>query len=121
MDNNLGNDLRKLAMAGIGAVAAAADKSQEVLEELSKRGEEAVAQGRVVNEQLKHNLRQAVKDNITVVDADSLNAETLMNVLDKLSAEQRETLKAKLAELDKNQQEPQKQGEEGNTDEQPNG
>lgn len=45
----LSEDLRKLLMAGVGAVSVAAEKVPETLETLSKRGEETLAQGKVLN------------------------------------------------------------------------
>ena len=43
---SISEDLRKLAMAGLGAATLATEKTQEALESLSKRGEEAFAQGK---------------------------------------------------------------------------
>ena len=58
--------LRKLLLAGIGAAAIAKEKGGEVLELLSKRGEVTVEQGKVLNEELKHSVKEAIRDNVTV-------------------------------------------------------
>ena len=42
----LGNDLKNLLLAGVGAVAVTAEKSEELLKELVKRGELTVEQGK---------------------------------------------------------------------------
>ena len=58
--NSLSEGIRKLMLAGIGAVAATAEKSQEVLDDLVSRGEITVEQGKALN-QLKHNMEESRK------------------------------------------------------------
>lgn len=48
-------------MAGIGAVAATKEKSEGILDELVKKGELTVEQGKVLNEELKHNIKDAIR------------------------------------------------------------
>ena len=48
--DQLGESIRKLILAGIGAVAMTKEKSADVLKDLVKRGELTVDQGRVLNE-----------------------------------------------------------------------
>lgn len=48
--------IRKLLLAGVGAVATTADKSKEILDELVEKGELTVEQGRALNQDLKHTL-----------------------------------------------------------------
>jgi polyhydroxyalkanoate synthesis regulator phasin len=47
--DNLTDGLKKLLLAGVGAVALTADKSQEILDELVKKGELTVEQGKTLN------------------------------------------------------------------------
>ena len=58
--DQLSEGLRKLILAGIGAVAATKEKSEGILDELVKKGELTVEQGKVLNEELKHNIRENV-------------------------------------------------------------
>ena len=53
--------MKKIMLAGIGAVAVTAEKSKEVLEELVSKGELTVEQGKVLNEELKHNVKEAMQ------------------------------------------------------------
>ena len=46
--DQLSEGLRKLILAGIGAVAAAKEKSEGILDELVKKGELTVEQGKVL-------------------------------------------------------------------------
>ena len=58
----LGNSLKKIVLAGIGATAVTVEKSQEVLKDLVDKGELTVEQGKVLNEELKHNVKEKVKN-----------------------------------------------------------
>lgn len=58
--------IRKLVLAGIGAVAMTHERSEVVLNELIRRGELTVAQGKVLNEELKHNLKEALRESVTI-------------------------------------------------------
>ena len=52
MMNEIGENVKKLMLLGIGAVAATAEKSKEVVDELVKKGELTVEQGKTLNEEL---------------------------------------------------------------------
>lgn len=58
----LGEGLKKLALAGIGTAAYAVEKSADILDTLAKKGEETVEQGKVLNKELKHNVKSKIKD-----------------------------------------------------------
>ena len=60
----LTDGLKKILLAGIGTVAVTAEKSKEVLDEMVKRGELTVEQGKVLNQELKHNIKDTVKKNV---------------------------------------------------------
>ena len=62
----LSEGLRKLILAGIGAVAATKEKSEGILDELVKKGELTVEQGKVLNEELKHNIKDAIRETVTL-------------------------------------------------------
>lgn len=64
--DQLSDGIRKLILAGIGAVAATKEKSEVILDELVKKGELTVEQGKVLNEELKHNIKDAIRDNVTL-------------------------------------------------------
>ena len=85
--------LRKLILAGIGAVAATKEKSEVILDELVKKGELTVEQGKVLNEELKHNIKDAIRENVTIVTP----PDDVISAVDSLSDEQLEALKAHIA------------------------
>ena len=57
----LGSGLKKVLLAGIGAVAVTGEKSKELLDEMVKKGELTVEQGKALNEELKHNIKSTVQ------------------------------------------------------------
>ena len=97
--NNFSEDLKKVLLAGLGAVAVTAEKSKEVVEQLVKKGELTVEQGKILNEELKHNVAEKLRDPI--------NAETISKDLEKVSDEDLEALKAKIEELQNAKQQDQ--------------
>ncbi len=94
----LGDSVRKLLLAGIGAVAATAEKSKDLLEDLVEKGELTVEQGKVLNEELKHNIKKTVKENVNVSVKPS-SPEELDELLEKMSPEQIEILRGRLDAL----------------------
>ena len=89
--DQLGEDLRKLILAGVGAAAATKEKSEVIFQELVRKGELTVEQGRVLNEELKHNLREAILENVTVNVLDM--SEDIMSSVKDMDDEQLEALK----------------------------
>lgn len=114
--DQLSEGLRKLVLAGIGAVAATKEKSEGILDELVKKGELTVEQGKVLNEELKHNIKDAIRENVTLhvvtpeetcgeendeeESADD-TADFVMDAVDSLNDEQLAALKARIAEREK--------------------
>ena len=91
--DQLSEGVRKLILAGIGAVAATKEKSEGILDELVKKGELTVEQGKVLNEELKHNIKDAIRENVTIVTP----PDDVISAVDSLSDEQLEALKAHIA------------------------
>lgn len=94
MLNSFSEDLKKIILAGIGAVAVTTEKSRGILEELVKKGEITVEQGKILNEELKRNVNSSAKD----VHA---TPPSFVSQLDKMSKEEIAAIKAKLAELER--------------------
>lgn len=91
--------LKKLFYAGIGGVAITGEKLKEVIDEMAEKGELTVEQGKVLNEELKHNIKKTVKENVNV----SVKANTpdeLNELLGKMSKEQLDLLKEQLKNME---------------------
>ena len=59
---DFGEGVRKIFLIGIGAVATGAEKSQQLIEELVKKGELTVEQGKDLNEELTRKAAKAASN-----------------------------------------------------------
>jgi polyhydroxyalkanoate synthesis regulator phasin len=98
MPATFGEELKKLVLLGIGAAATTVEKSKEIVDELVKKGELTVEQGKVMNEELKHYIKKTVNEKINMNKDKSVNS--FINELDKLTPDELSALKAKLAQLE---------------------
>ena len=96
MMNEIGENVKKLMLLGIGAVAATAEKSKEIVDELVKKGELTVEQGKTLNEELKHNIKQKVKESVNVEVVKEADTNDILNKMDDMSAEDLAAIKEKL-------------------------
>ena len=58
-DFDLGEGLRRVFLAGVGALATGVEKSQQIVDDLVKKGELTVEQGKALNTELKHKAQEA--------------------------------------------------------------
>lgn len=72
-DLNLGEGLRKIVLAGIGALATTYEKSSEIVDELVKKGEITVEQGKALNTELKRKVSEVVDDAKATAEAATKN------------------------------------------------
>jgi polyhydroxyalkanoate synthesis regulator phasin len=92
----INEDVRKVMMAGLGALSVLAEKTQETVESLAKKGEEALDHGQVLNERLRHKIKQAIHDEKP--DARP-GKDDVLNALDRLSPDELREVKEKLKSL----------------------
>ena len=91
----LGENVKKLLLAGVGAAATTVEKSKEILDDFVEKGELTVEQGKALNEELKHNIKKTVEENVKNTEkADPV--EELDKLLEKMTPEQIEALKERL-------------------------
>ena len=88
------DNIKKIILAGIGAVAVTAEKSKDLLDEMVEKGELTVEQGKVLNEELKHNIKKTVKEKVAAVRP--AGAEDLSAMLDQMTPEQIAALKEQI-------------------------
>ena len=94
----LSEGLKKILLAGIGTVAVTAEKSKDVLDEMVKRGELTVEQGKVLNKELKHNLKNTIKNNVNVY-VKPQSGEELEELLGNMTPDQLADLKDKISQM----------------------
>ena len=80
----------KIFLAGVGAVAAASDKSTEMLDDLIRKGEETVKRGQALNEELRHRTRDVV---------DGVSDGALKSKINSMSDEERDAFVRKVQEM----------------------
>ena len=68
MDFKVTDLVKNVVLAGIGAAAVTTEKAKDVADELVKKGSLTVEQGKVLNEELKHNIKETL-DNKKKKDA----------------------------------------------------
>ena len=85
----LGEGIKKILLAGIGTAAVTAEKSKEVLDELVKKGELTVEQGKVLNQEQKN-------VNVTLKPS---NPDELKEVLGKMTPDQLAALKEQISKM----------------------
>lgn len=88
--DDMSETARKIFLAGVGAVATTAEKSSEVIEELVKKGEITVEQGKTMNEELKHKANN--------VGADT-EASILRARMKNMNAEEREAYVERISQI----------------------
>ena len=100
--DKFGDNMKKLLLAGIGTVAVTAEKSKEILDEMVKKGELTVEQGKVLNQELKHNIKRTVKEKVYVSVKPS-SPEELRELLDQMTPEQLAQLKEQIQKMETKQ------------------
>lgn len=113
----LGEGLKKILLAGVGTVAVTAEKSKEILDELVKKGELTVEQGKVLNQELKHNIKETIKTK--TAPAPEAPKEDLRDTLAKLSPEQLAELKDQILKMEASKAEAAPEAEEAPKAEEP--
>ena len=91
--DKIGDGLKKILLVGIGAAATTVEKSSQIIDELVKKGEITVEQGKELNKELQHNVKKTM-------EARKLDAETIEQKLAKMSADEIALLKAKIREAE---------------------
>ena len=88
---NFSDNIKKVLLAGIGAVAVTGEKSKELLDEMVKKGELTVEQGKALNEELKHNIKKTMKEKVKASSPEELDT-----LLDEMTPEQLRLLKERI-------------------------
>ena len=89
-------ELKNVILMGLGVMSLTSEKAKELREELLKKGSELYEKGKVANEELKHNIEEKMKENITVVyeTKDFTKDDILAKVKDMSDEDKKELLAA---------------------------
>ena len=100
MNSMFSDDLKKIFLAGLGAVAVTSEKSKQIVDELVKKGELTLEQGKTLNEELKHNIKEKVKERVTVNVTQPADIESVKKAVSGMSKEELSELKTKISEIE---------------------
>lgn len=73
-DFHFGEGLHKVFLAGVGALATTAEKAEKMINDLVAKGELTVTEGKELNEELKHTMKErraSAKGEAAQSDADA--------------------------------------------------
>ncbi len=100
--SNVSEDLKRVFLAGLGAVAKSSEKAKDLLEELIEKGAITLEQGKTINEELKHNLQEKIAEKERELNSDLISQ---IKDMENLSADDIQILKDKIAECEKENEE----------------
>jgi len=89
-------DMKKIMLAGIGAVATTVEKSQDLVDKLIEKGELTVEQGKAINEELKRKKKSEDLEQKQQTE----KATAIIEQLENLSEEELAAVKKKLSEME---------------------
>ncbi len=84
--------LENVMLMGLGAMVMTSEKAKDLKKELLEKGEEAYKHGQVLNEELKHNISEKIKENVTVTVEKKLTKEDLVHKINELSEEEKKEI-----------------------------
>ena len=102
--------VKNVVLAGIGAAAVTTEKAKDVADELVKKGSLTVEQGKVLNEELKHNIKETF-------DSKKKKDASVEELLSAMTPDQIEALKELLNKAAKPQEENATSSEEAKAEE----
>lgn len=86
-------DLKNILLMGLGAMSLTSEKAKELKEELLEKGTKVYEDGKVANEELKHNIEKKIKENVTViVEEKELSKEDLVKKINNMTSEEKEEI-----------------------------
>ena len=89
--------IRKIFLAGVGAVATTGEAAKSLIDTLVEKGELTVEQGKALNEELKKSAKDKMNRHVSLHVVNEFK--DVYSAVDKMSKEELESLKERLNEL----------------------
>ena len=93
-DYKFGDGMKKIFLAGVGAIALSAEKGSELIGELVKKGEITVEQGKDLNKDLQRSFKESM-------DKRGVNIDELTQKFSKMSSDELARIKEQIANAEK--------------------
>lgn len=95
-------DLKNIILMGLGVMSLTNEKAQDLKKELLEKGSELYEKGKVANEELKHNIQEKMKENVTVVyEKSEVTKDDIIDSIKNLSEEDKKEIMNALKEKQK--------------------
>ena len=95
-------ELKNVILMGLGVMSLTNEKAKELKEELLNKGSELYEKGKVANEELKHNIEEKMKENITVVyETKDFSKDDILKKIKDMSEEDKKELMSALKDKSK--------------------
>lgn len=92
-------ELKNIFLMGLGAMSIQHEKAQELKKELLEKGQELYDKGIVANEELKHNIKESIKENVTIITANDIKTkDDIIAAMKNLSEEDKKEILESLNE-----------------------
>lgn len=101
----MGEELRRILLAGVGAMALSAEKANELVDVFVEKGELTVEQGKVLNEELRRSVQDTLRRHGKQQGEPLKRKENIADRLDELSPEELAAVKRKIAEMEQKHEE----------------
>lgn len=95
--------LEKILLAGIGSMATSAEKAKEILNDLIEKGSLTVEQGKVMNEELQHDIKAKAVEKVVNPLNEKVELYTA-EIIKSLNDEELASLKAKVLQAESERQ-----------------
>ena len=92
------NGMKKAFLASVGAAATTAEVTKDILEKMIEKGERTVEHGKVLNQELKHNAKQKVKEHVSIQVTKKYDK--AFECVDEMSPEDLALLKERIAKAE---------------------
>lgn len=76
-------ELKNIFLMGLGAIALTEEKTSNLKDELLEKGNELYTKGQIKNEELKHDLQEKIKENVTVTIVNPKIEDQIKNMTDE--------------------------------------
>ena len=96
----LKDGLRTIFLAGVGAVAITGEKASVIIDDLVKKGELTVEEGKILNEEFTKKAKESLNPEVI-----QKNVKEVIASIDEMTKEQRDAIRSMLDRLDKKEKE----------------
>lgn len=84
-------ELKNIMLMGLGAISLTGEKASALKKELLEKGEEFYQEGRIKNEELKRELKNQIKESITI-EVSPNTKEEMVDIINKMSEEEKKEM-----------------------------